>query len=95
MTTFWVVTFALVIFAYEIEIFEKTFVTVALDALVILPYWSMVICGTFEDDPYGPAVTPLVGKFESEIVPKSAVVFTLEITTLLALFTLPYWSTVN
>ena len=49
----------------------------------------------FEDDPYGPAVAPLVGKFESEIVPTSAAVFTLEISTLLALFILPYWSTVN
>ena len=75
--------------------FENTFVSVMLLALVILPYWSIEICGILEDDPYGPAVTPLVGKFESEIVPTKAAVFTLEMTTLLAVFILPYWSTVN
>ena len=42
---------------------------VTFEALVTRPYWSTAICATFADEPYVPAVTPLVGKTPVERVP--------------------------
>ena len=40
------------------------------EAEVTRPYWSTVTCETFAEDPYIPAVTPLVGNTLVERVPR-------------------------